>query len=53
MPEENRTGNNLIWAVTLIIIVAMLAGAVFYSGILGSKPTEEIDVDIKVPATGR
>lgn len=53
MSEENSTGSNLIWAVTLIIIVAMLAGAVYYSGILTGKSKQEIDVDIKVPTASR
>ena len=35
MSEENNTGNNLIWAVTILIIVAIIAGALYYSGFLG------------------
>ena len=53
MAEENSTGSNLIWAVTLIIIVAIMAGAVYYSGILSGKSKQEIDVDVKVPAAVR
>jgi hypothetical protein len=29
MSEENNTGNNLIWAITTLIVVAIIAGAVF------------------------
>lgn len=51
MAEENGTGNNLIWAVTLIIVVAIIGGA-FYFGVLnsgaGSKKSD-IDVEIKTP----
>lgn len=36
MSEENSTGNNLIWAVTVLIIVAIIAGAIYYSGFLSS-----------------
>jgi hypothetical protein len=50
MSEENSTGSNLIWAVTMIIIVAIIAGAVYYSGILTGNRKQEIDVDVKVPA---
>lgn len=52
MEEENRTGNNLIWAITSIIIVAIIAGAVYYSGFLSGnrKETKDIDVEIKVPS---
>ena len=44
----------LIWFVAFLIIIALLAGAVYYSGILGKSPagggTQKIDVDIKAPA---
>ena len=52
MSEENSTGNNLIWAVTLIIIVALIAGALYYSGFLGAakKQTQKIDVEVSAPA---
>jgi len=50
MSEENSTGSNLIWAVTLIIIVAIMAGALYYSGFLSGNKKQEVDVDIKVPA---
>ncbi len=53
MSEENGTGNNLIWAVTLIIIVAIIGGA-FYFGVIKNNniaPTKStIDVEIKTPA---
>ena len=51
MAEENGTGSNLIWAVTLIIIVAIIAGAVYYSGFLGGTKKEKIDINVDVPAT--
>ena len=52
MDEENSTGNNLIWAVTLIIIVALIAGALYYSGFLGGakRQTQSIDVEVSAPA---
>ena len=53
MSEENNTGNNLIWAITTLIIVAIIAGALYYSGFLGgaTKPQKsEIDVKIDTPA---
>ncbi len=51
MSEENSTGSNLIWAVALIIITAIIAGALYYSGVLTGRPAkQEIDVEIKVPA---
>jgi hypothetical protein len=43
-----------IWFVAFLIIVAILAGAVYYSGILNKSPagggTQKIDIDVKAPA---
>lgn len=50
MQEDNNVGINLVWAMTMLIIVAIIAGAVYYSGILGKKATPDTDVDIKVTA---
>lgn len=49
MAEENGTGNNLIWAVTLIIVVALIAGALYYSGFLGGTKKQQIDVEVSAP----
>ena len=53
MSEENSTGNNLIWAVTTIIIVALIAGALYYSGFLGGTRKQNIDVNVSAPAPAR
>lgn len=53
MSEENTTGNNLIWAVTMIIIVAMIAGAIYYSGMFSKTKKHEVDVEINIPAGNR
>ena len=50
MEEGNSTGSNVIWALTTIIVVAMIVGAVYYSGFLGGTKKHEIDVNISVPA---
>ncbi len=50
MSEENSTGNNLIWAIAMIIIVAIIAGAFYYGGFLGGTDRKEIDVEVKVPS---
>ena len=49
MAEENATGSNAVWAIALIIVVAIIAAVVYYSGVLktGNKKT---DIDIKVTA---
>ncbi len=43
MSEENNTGNNLIWAITTLIVFAIIAGALYYSGFLSgaTKPVKE------------
>ena len=50
MSEENSTGNNLIWAIAMIIIVALIAGALYYSGFLGGTKKQVIDINVSAPA---
>lgn len=50
MAEENSTGSNLIWAIAMIIIVAIIAGALYYSGFLGGTKKERIDINVSAPA---
>ena len=50
MADENGTGSSLIWAVALIIIVAIIAGALYYSGFLGGTKKEKIDINVTAPA---
>ena len=54
VPEGNgeSTASNAIWAVALIIIVALIAGAIYYSGILRRVPAaQKVDVEVSVPAS--
>ena len=53
MDENNSAGSNMIWAVTLIIIVAIIAGALYYSGFLGGTKKEQIDINIDATAATR
>ena len=52
MAEDTGNGaaSNFIWAVALIIIVGMILGLIYYSGILKGGSKKEIDVNISVPA---
>ena len=34
MNEENTTASNAVWAIAMVIIVAIIAGTIYYSGIL-------------------
>lgn len=49
--RESGVGSSLIWALALIIIVAILASVVWYSGILKRGSKSEIDINVKPPAT--
>ncbi len=51
MAEGERTGSSAIWAVALIIIVGIIVGALYYSGILSGKPkTDKVDINVTAPA---
>ncbi len=49
MADEEGTGNNLIWAITMLIVVAIIAGTM-YMVFIKESPTKKIDVDVSVPA---
>jgi len=51
MAEETGNGvaSNFIWAVALIIIVGMIVGVVYYSGILKGGSKKEVDINISAP----
>jgi hypothetical protein len=50
MSEENSGANNFIWAFALVLIVAIIAAAIFYSGGLGGAKKHEIDIKVDAPA---
>lgn len=50
MEEGNNTASNFIWALAFIIVVAILAGVLYYSGFLTNKRKSEIDINISAPA---
>ena len=47
--DGNSTGSNFIWAVAMIIIVAIIAGALYYSGFLSGNRKQKIDVEVSAP----
>lgn len=50
MSEEGNSGaSNFIWAFALVVIVAIIAGAFYYSGGMSGKKKQEIDIEVKVP----
>ena len=50
MSEDNGTGSNAVWAIALIIIVAIIAGVVYYSGVLKTSNKKEIDINVTAPS---
>jgi len=50
MTEENSTGSNAVWAIALIIVVAIIAAVVYYSGVLKTSPNKKSEVDINITA---
>ena len=49
MAEGEGAGSSAIWALALVIIVAIIAGVFFYSGGFSGSQKKDIDVEIKVP----
>jgi hypothetical protein len=48
--DGSGTASSAIWAITMIIIVAIIAGVVYYSGVLDgkpAKPAQKINVEVK------
>ncbi len=51
MSEGEGTASNAIWAVALVIIVGLIVGVVFYSGVLNSSPKKTgVDINVTAPA---
>jgi len=51
MAEENSGANNFIWAFALVLIVAIMAAAIFYSGGLSGTKKHDVDIEIKAPTS--
>jgi hypothetical protein len=50
MAEGESTGSSVVWAIALVIIVAIIAGAFYYSGgFKGGSDKKWIDIEIKAP----
>ena len=49
---SNGTGSNVAWALAMVIIVAMIVGALYYSGVLRrltNQPAQKVNVEVKTP----
>ncbi|MEP6787309.1 MAG: hypothetical protein ABJB40_02680 [Acidobacteriota bacterium] len=46
----NGTGSNAVWAIALVVIVAIIGAVAYYSGILKTSPTKNVDIKVTAPA---
>lgn len=51
----NGTGSNAVWAIAFVVIVAMIVGALYYSGALKKLTSpqqqgQKINVEVSAPA---
>ncbi len=50
MEENNSTGSNAVWAIAFVLIVAIIGGVLYYSGVLRRVSPAKQDINIKVDA---
>lgn len=50
MNEDNGTGSNAVWAIAIVVVVAIIAGVVYYSGVLKTAPGKDINIKVTTPA---
>ena len=49
--DGNSTGSNVVWAIALVVIVAIIAAVAFSGGFLGNRGGDKkINVDVSAPA---
>jgi hypothetical protein len=50
MNEGNGTGSNAVWAIAIVVVVAIIAGVVYYSGVLKTRPGKDLNIKVTTPA---
>ena len=50
MAEENSTGSNAVWAIAFVVVVAIIAALVYYSGVLKTGAKKEVEIKVTTPA---
>lgn len=49
--EVSGTGSNAVWAIAFVVVVAIIAALVYYSGVLKTSPKKDnIDIKVTTPA---
>jgi hypothetical protein len=45
---DGGTGSSAVWAIAMVVIVAIIAGVVYYSGVLKTKPAaQKTNIEVK------
>ncbi len=50
MAESSQTGSNAVWAIAVVVVVAIIAALVYYSGVLKTRPAKDINIKVTAPA---
>ena len=50
MADGDGAGSNAVWAIALIIIVGLIIGAIFYSGVLTNTGKKQVDINVTAPS---
>ena len=52
MGDDNGSGaaSNFIWAFALIVIVALIVGAMYYGGFLSGRQNKQVDINVSGPS---
>ena len=52
MADENGSGaaSNFIWAFALIVIVALIVGAMYYGGFRSGRQDKQVDINVTAPS---
>lgn len=51
--QRESAASSFIWAIAVIVVVAILAGVVWYSGILTRSKKTQVDINVNPPAQTR
>jgi hypothetical protein len=51
MADDSGSGaaSNFVWAFALIVIVAIIVGALYYGGFLSGRQKKEVDINVTAP----
>jgi hypothetical protein len=52
MGDDSGSGaaSNFVWAFALIVIVAIIVGAMYYGGFLSGRQSKQVDINVSAPS---